>query len=318
MTHDSRGRRAFTIVELLVVIAILALLAGLLVPAVGSARARARASVSQNNLRQWGTGYVNHAANRKGLIAWEGEKTSAQMQINLRDRSRYWANVIPPLMDQDPYTDLAAPNGDVPCPPDGRNIFVDPSAEAPGVDEKYAEGRFVGWPIGGAQRQRFFFSYVPNAQLNNTLEAELDQRLGTDTQDPRHNSNKGKNTSTSIPVNPEWIDARCMRLSMIKEAAQTPLLIEMRSVRRELDVEGYNEANPHPFRGEDLNRHRSDWQRFSARHRGGGHMLMADGHVEWMSNSNVCTPVGSNGPAKKGEFNKDGLTWDPLGPAVAE
>jgi hypothetical protein len=32
----------------------------------------------------------------------------------------------------------------------------------------------------------------------------------------------------------------------------------------------------------------------------------------------VCTPVGANGPSKKGEFNKDGLTWDPLGPAVAE
>ncbi|MFM1831373.1 MAG: hypothetical protein RLZZ558_1713 [Planctomycetota bacterium] len=314
------ARKGFTIVELLVVIAIIALLAGLLIPALGGVRARARANHSSNNLRQWGTGYVNYASDRKGLMPWEGEKTATTMQINLRDRSRYWANVVPPMLDQDPYTDLAAPNGDVPVPPDAKSIFVDPSAEPPGMDEKYAEPRFTGWPIGGATRQRFFFSYVPNAQLNNTLIQELDQRLGTDVGDPRHERHKHRTGTTgpNVPVNPAWIDARCMRLSMINKTAQTPILIEMRSVRRELDVDGYSERNPHPFRGEDLNRHRSDWQRFAARHRGGGHLLMADGSVEWKSNAWVCTPQGQSQPSKDGEFNKTELTWDPLGPAFED
>ena len=119
-----------------------------------------------------------------------------------------------------------------------------------------------------------------------------------------------------MPVNPEWIDARCIRLSMVPKAAQTPLLMEMRSVYRELDIEGYAITKPHPFRSELLNRHRGDWQRFSARHRGGGHLLMADGHVEWESNGYVCTPVGSSEPAKSGEFNKERVIWDPLGPSV--
>lgn len=308
--------RGFTLVELLVVVAIIGLLAGLLVPALGAVRSRARASVSQNNLRQWGAGYVNYASSRKGLTPWEGEKAANTMMINLRDRVRFWGNVVPPLLDQGAYAELSTPNGEVPTPPEARNIFVDPSAESPGGEEGYAESRFTGWLIPGSTRQRFFFTYVPNSNLNNTLTTQLDQRIANDPSDPRHQTNKSRNTSTNVPVNPEWIDARCIRLSMVPKAAQTPLLMEMRSVYRELDIEGYAITKPHPFRNELLNRHRGDWQRFSARHRGGGHLLMADGHVEWESNGYVCTPVGSSAPAKSGEFNKERVIWDPLGPSV--
>lgn len=99
-----RAWSAFTLIELLVVIAIIAILIGLLLPAVQKVREAAARTKCQNNLRQIGIGMMHFADNNGAELPSSGNADSGNPACDRRDWG--WTYEILPYIEQQPLYDI--------------------------------------------------------------------------------------------------------------------------------------------------------------------------------------------------------------------
>jgi len=140
--------RAFTLIELLVVIAIIAVLIGLLVPAVQKVREAAARMTSSNNLKQIGLAIHNcHDAHTKlpttrstFPVSGEGKDWGFKFQPSLQGTMHY--HLLPYIEQDNVYKNTAYNSWRT--PPDGRADTVIKTYISP-LDPTVSDGKAADW-----------------------------------------------------------------------------------------------------------------------------------------------------------------------------
>jgi prepilin-type N-terminal cleavage/methylation domain-containing protein/prepilin-type processing-associated H-X9-DG protein len=171
--RPARSAHGFTLVELLVTIGIIALLVALLLPALGSIRARSRTVLCRSRLAEWGRAFGMYAA------AWDGLWPHTDSNYGLvRDDGgdpqgeSCWVDVLPPYMSLRPMRELRDA-GELP----GRDtVYQCPSAfPEPGKpDFDYATYGYYSYAMNSYLEADFHgWDYPPFVDTDRIMRGEI-------------------------------------------------------------------------------------------------------------------------------------------------
>jgi prepilin-type N-terminal cleavage/methylation domain-containing protein len=308
-----RRTHGFTLVELLVVIGIIAVLLSILLPALSKARAAARESQCSNNIRQLGMGLLMYVNDFRGALPIIGGSGASSALDNTyyafnnsnkfafgADSAGLWWNAIPTYLNQQPYYNLqqqyitSGDKGNLPSI--GQNsVWICPAATAQTVSSGDS-------PITCDANQ----NYLLNADIPASGMGE------SSSGSPTAGGGKGLLpfcmsycfTSKLNKNGPYYT----VNITECTPPDHVPLLVEKRQTPSEL--------NPHDpivvangYTATSLSQIQIDWTRFTLRHRSGGFMFFADGHVAWYGFDQV-----NKAPNAPTDYNDQAnVVWNPFG-----